>query len=148
MAVLLQLLSLCPQRDVALCVSDDARAEIERLAEVRPDVRDALLQQFGRFRQVAIRHSLGDASGSPLDPVVAEVEAFLLEKTQAGNRRKLERVKWDARHLAVAWDSGCDVFLTTDYGSLWAFRRGIRERLRLRVLRPVELWRELGGAEA
>ncbi|GEM_PF-5221458 len=128
-----------------MCASDDARSEIERLAAVRPDVRDALLSQLGRFRQVPVRHSPSAGATSPLDALVAEIEAFLREKTQATNRRKLERVAWDARHLAVAWDSGCDAFLTTDYGSLWAFRRGIKDRFGLRVLRPVELWRELGG---
>lgn len=146
MAVLPQVLSLCLERGGVLCTSQDARSEIERLKAKRSGVRDALLRELERFALVPTRHSAVGVRGDlPLDSLVAEIEGFLLEKTQATNRLKVDRVRRDARHLAVSWDSGCDVFLTTDYASLWAYRRGLKERFGLRVLRPVELWKELAG---
>ena len=72
-----------------------------------------------------------------------ELKTFLLGKTKITRDAKREAVEWDACHLAVCKDNGCDVFLTCDYASIWAYRRFLKRLFAIEVRRPVELLKEI-----
>jgi predicted nucleic acid-binding protein len=132
--VLPSLVTRCRQRGVALCTSEESLAEIDRLAPHRPDIRDRL-----RLAVAAVEVLPVPSDRAVSHALVAAVESFLLAKTRVRNPRKRAALRRDALHLTAAVEGGCDVFLTTDYASIWAYRRGLQRLLDLRVLRPVEL---------
>ncbi len=158
MAILPDLLQLCAQKGIQLCASDDAGAEIEKLRASMPQLTGALLAKLRSFTLLPIRHTVrwddghhwdkgftwaGD-SPSKVDLLAQELKAFLLSKTRITREAKREAVEWDARHLAVCKDNGCEVFLTCDYASIWAYRRFLKRLFAIQVRRPIELLAELG----
>ena len=82
-------------------------------------------------------------SPSDVDLLAQELKTFLLDKTRITKEEKREAVEWDAYHLAVCKDNGCDIFLTCDYASIWAYRRFLRRIFNIEVRRPVELFEEI-----
>ena len=85
-------------------------------------------------------------SPSSVDLLAQELKAFLLSKTKITRETKREAVEWDAYHLAVCKDNGCDVFLTCDYASIWAYRRFLKRLFAIKVRRPTELLEEVGSS--
>jgi hypothetical protein len=152
-AILPALLQLCAEKGIQLCVSNDAGAEIERLRSSMPRLTDALMAKLQSFTLLPIRHAIkwGDGhhwdmgftwagdSPSKVDLLAQELKGFLLSKTKITRQAKREAVEWDAYHLAVCRDNGCEVFLTCDYASIWAYRRFLKELFGIEVRRPVEL---------
>lgn len=150
MAILPGLLHFCAQNGIELCVSDYAGTEIEKLRSSMPDLTNALLDTLHSFMLLPVRHTVrgnnnhpdpGDAcfSENRVDSLVHELENFLLSKTQVKNDTKKQAVKWDACHLAVCKDNGCQVFLTCDYASIWGYRRFLKRIFGIEIKRPVEL---------
>lgn len=160
MAILPRLLQLCAERGILLCVSDEARAEIEKVRATMPHLAEALLFKLQSFTLLAGRDAIknkegqrGDtgatyAEGSPtqVDWLTQELETFLLSKTRVTKDIKKEAVRRDAYYLAVCLDSGGDVFLTCDYASIWAYRRALKRLFGLEVRRPVELLEQVRRA--
>lgn len=160
MAILPDLLQLCAEKGIQLCVSDDAGAEIEKLRSSMPKLADSLMAKLQSFTLLPIRHAVkwddghhwdmgftwaGD-SPSSVDLLAQELKAFLLSKTKITRETKREAVEWDAYHLAVCKDNGCDVFLTCDYASIWAYRRFLKRLFAIKVRRPTELLEEVGSS--
>jgi len=153
MAILPSLLRLHVEKGIQLCVSDDAGAEIEKLRFSMPGLTDALMAKLRSFTLLPGRHitKYGDnhhygmgatyasASPSEVDLLAQELESFLLSKTRITKSAKKEAVKWDAYHLAVCKDNGCEIFLTCDYASIWAYRRSLKRLFGIEVRRPIEL---------
>lgn len=160
MAVLPDLLQVCVEKGIQLCVSDDAGAEIEKLRPSMPQLTGALMAKLQSFTLLPIRHAIkwddghhwdmgftwaGD-SPSNVDLLAQELKAFLLSKTKITREAKREAVEWDAYHLAVCKDNGCDIFLTCDYASIWAYRRFLRRIFNIEVRRPIELLEEVSSS--
>lgn len=160
MAILPDVLQLCAEKDIQLCVSDDAGAEIEKLRSSMPQLADSLMAKLRSFTLLPIRHAIkwddghhwdmgntwaGD-SPSSVDLLAQELKVFLLSKTKITRETKREAVEWDAYHLAVCKDNGCDDFLTCDYASIWAYRRFLKRLFAIKVRRPTELLEEIGGS--
>jgi len=152
-AILPNLIQLCAEKGIQICASDDAGAEIEKLRSSMPQLTDALMSKLQSFTLLPIRHAIryddghhydlgatyaGD-SPSKVDLLAQELETFLLNKTRVTNSAKRLAVKWDACNLAVCKDNSCDVFLTCDYASIWAYRRQLRQLFGIEVRRPIEL---------
>ncbi len=160
MAILPDLLQLCAEKGIQLCASDDAGAEIEKLRASMPQLTGALLAKLRSFTLLPIRHAVkwddghhwdmgftwADDSPSKVDLLAQELKAFLLSKTRITREVKREAVEWDAYHLAVCKDNSCEVFLTCDYASIWAYRRFLKRLFAIQVRRPIELLAELGGS--
>ena len=122
-----------------------------------PLLTDALISKLQSFTLLPIRHAIkwGDghhwdmgitwAGDSPtnVDLLAQELKTFLLSKTKITREAKREAVEWDAYHLAVCKDNGCDIFLTCDYASIWAYRRFLRRIFNIDVRRPVELFEQI-----
>jgi hypothetical protein len=156
-AILPDLLSLCAEREIQLCASDDAGAEIEKLRRSMPQLTDALMAKLQSFTLLPIRHAIryddghhygvdatyAEGSPSKVDLLAQELKAFLLSKTKITRDAKREAVEWDAYHLAVCKDNGCEVFLTCDYASIWAYRRFLKRLFTIEVRRPVEFFKEI-----
>jgi len=156
-AILPNLVRLCADRGIQVCASDDAGAEIEKLRLTMPRLTDALMSKLQSFTLLPIRHAIkwndghhwdmgftwaGD-SPSNVDLLAQELKAFLLSKTKITREAKREAVEWDAYHLAVCKDNGCDIFLTCDYASIWAYRRFLKRIFNIEVLRPMELFEQI-----
>lgn len=136
MAVLLDLIVLCRKRDYVLSVSADAETEIARVE--RPDRRQELLQQLQQFELLPAMVENDEAAS-----VADALKEFMLSKTRITKSKKKQALHWDARHFASCRLSGCHIFLTTDYGSIWAYRRTLKRIHGITVRRPVELYEEL-----
>jgi len=161
MAVLPDLFKACVQKDIQFCASDDAGAEIEKLRHRRPELTDALMAKLQSFTLVPIRHAtryndghhygMGAtyAGNSPrkVDLLAQELNDFLLRKTRITKDAKREAIKWDAYHLAVCKDTGCDIFLTCDYASIWKYREPLK-LFGIEVKRPLELSKELQNTDS
>ena len=156
-AVLPDLFRQCTNKGIQICASDDAGAEIEKLRSIMPQLTDALMSKLQSFTLLPIRHAIkwGDGhhwgmgftwagdSPSKVDLLAQELKDFLLSKTKVTKEAKREAVEWDAYHLAVCKDNGCDIFLTCDYASIWAYRRFLRRIFSIEVQRPIELFKQL-----
>lgn len=156
-AILPELILQCADKGIQVCASDDAGAEIEKLRLNMPQLTEALISKLLSLTLLPIRHAIkwGDghhwdmgftwAGDSPndVDLLAQELKTFLLDKTRITKEEKREAVEWDAYHLAVCKDNGCDIFLTCDYASIWAYRRFLRRIFNIEVLRPVELFEEI-----
>lgn len=140
MEALPRLLKERSRRRMRFYTSQDSAVEIQRLR--RTPIRELLMSKKDSFPRLPVRHELGQGK-APTDRLAHELEAFLLEKTRIIDPQKREAVRWDACHLAVYHDNACDVFLTTDYASLWAYRRALKSRFGIVVKRPVELLEEI-----
>lgn len=136
MAVLPELIALCRQGNYVLCISADAEAEINKVE--RADRRQELLQQLREFE--LLPSGTGNRNAASL---AADLEKFLLAKTRVVRAKKKEALHWDAHHLASCWLNSCDVFLTTDYGSIWAYRRALKHLYGINVRRPAELHQDV-----
>lgn len=148
-----KVIALCKERSIELCTSDDAGAEIEKLAVTNPEFRDKLMRHLHNFHLLPIKHHIkwsnghhwdmgwtwGGETPSATDILVDAISAFLLRKTRITNPEKQESVRWDACHLAVCKDKNCEIFLPTDYASIWAHRRALRRQFGIEVCRPVDL---------
>ncbi len=158
-AILLSLIQLCADERIQVCASDGAGAEIEKLRSTMPQLTDALMSKLQSFTLLPIRHAIkwddghhwdmgstwaGD-SPSNVDSLAQELKAFLLSKTRIRRETKKEAVEWDACHLAVCKDNGCDIFVTCDYASIWTYRRFLKRIFDIEVLRPVELFEQISG---
>jgi hypothetical protein len=156
-AILPNLVRQCAHKGFQVCASDDAGAEIEKLRLTMPQLTDALMSKLQSFTLLPIRHAIkwndghhwdmgstwaGD-SPSNVDLLAQELKAFLLSKTKITREAKREAVEWDAYHLAVCKDNGCDIFLTCDYASIWAYRRFLKRIFNIEVRRPVELFEQI-----
>ena len=140
MRILHDMLSLCVMKGIELCASDDAGAEIEKLRRDMPRLTDALMEKLRSFTLLPIKHAIRYDNGhrydmgatyaadgpGRVDLLAQELKTFLLGKTKITRDTKREAVEWDACHLAVCKDNGCDVFLTCDYASIWAYRRFLK----------------------
>jgi len=160
--VLPDLFRRCTKQGIQICTSDDAGAEIEKLRLTMPQLTDNLMLKLHSFTLLPIRHAIkwgdghhwgmgftwGGDSPSRVDLLAQELTAFLLNKTKITNKRKREAVEWDARHLAVCKDNGCDIFLTCDYASIWAYRKFLQRVFDIDVQRPVEFFRQLQSHQA
>lgn len=160
MAVLPDLLQVCAEKGMELCASDDAGAEIEKLRSSMPQLADSLMAKLQSFTRLPIRHTIryddrhhygmgaryADGNPSNVDLLAQELKAFLLSKTKITRAAKSEAVQWDAYHLAVCKDNGCEIFLTCDYASIWAYRRLLQRLFAIEVRRPVELFNEIKSA--
>jgi len=135
MTVLPDLIALCRERNYVLCISVDAEIEISKVE--RPDRRQRLLQELHKFEL------LPPIVESDAVSLAEALEKFLLSKTRITRAEKKEALEWDARHLASCRLNGCDVFLTTDYGSIWAYCRSLKRIHAVNVMRPVELYQEM-----
>jgi hypothetical protein len=122
MDVLPHLLALCRTRGHLLCISADAQTEITRVG--RADRRKELLQKLERFMLLPPANEQDDSTS-----LVTDLEQFLLSKTRITKAEKREALHWDAAHLASCRVNSCRVFLTTDYGSIWAYRRALKRLL-------------------
>ena len=156
-AILPNLIRLCADKRIQGCASDDAGAEIEKLRSTMPQLTDALMSKLQSFTLLPIRHAIKWGDGhhydmgskwagdtpSNVDLLAQELKAFLLSKTKITREAKREAVEWDAYHLAVCKDNGCDIFLTCDYASIWAYRRFLRRIFNIEVRRPVELYEQI-----
>lgn len=155
--ILPNLIRLCADKGIQVCASDDAGAEIEKLRSTMPYLTDALISKLQSFTLLPIRHAIkwddghhwgmgstwpGD-SPSNVDLLVQELKAFLLSKTRITKEAKREAVEWDAYHLAVSKDNGCDIFLTCDYASIWTYRKFLRKDFSIEVRRPVEFFEQI-----
>lgn len=140
MAVLRELIDLCQRRRHTLYVSPDAEAEIMRLEA--PARQQELLDMLRQFETLAVPETPEWVS------TLEAIEKFLLGKTHISRAGKREAVHWDARHLATCRVSGCDLFLTTDYASIWAYRRDLKRLFGISVRRPMELYQELDIPES
>ena len=136
MAVLPCLIAICRTRDYVLGISADAEMEIIKVG--RPDRRKELLQELGRFVLLPSTDEQEETMS-----LITDLEQFLLSKTRITRPGKKEAVRWDARHLASCRVNSCHVFLTTDYGSIWAYRRALKRLYGINVKRPSELYLEL-----
>lgn len=136
MAVLPALIALCRKRHYVLYISADAETEIARVE--RPDRRQELFQQLQEFELLPATVESDEAAS-----VADALKEFLLSKTRITKSKKKQALHWDACHLASCWLSGCDVFLTTDYASIWAYRRTLKRIHGITVRRPVDLYEEL-----
>ncbi len=159
MAILPDLLQLCIEKGIQLCISDDASTEIEKLRSSMPGLADALRAKLQSFTSLPIRHTITCEGGhdnnmgaiyapdrpSKVDLLAQELKTFLLSKTRITRESKREAVEWDAYHLAVCKDNGCEVFLTCDYASIWAYRRFLKGLFGIEVRRPIELLAEVGS---
>jgi len=160
--VLPDLFQQCTKQGIQICASDDAGAEIEKLRLTMPQLTDNLMLKLQSFTLLPIRHAIkwGDGhhwdmgstwagdSPSKVDLLAQELTAFLLNKTKITNKGKMEAVEWDAYHLAVCKDNGCDVFLTCDYASIWAYRRFLQRVFNIDVQRPIELFGQIHRHQA
>lgn len=139
MTILPDLVALCRKHHHILFISVEAEAEIIRVEKaVR---RQELLDKLPEFELLPVAQNRQWVS------LVDALEKFLLTKTRISRASKKEALRWDARHLATAKLNNCDVFLTTDYGSIWAYRRALKRLYRIDVRRPVEFYRELTVSE-
>ena len=136
LAILPELIALCRNRDYLLCVSSEAEAEIDRVK--KPDRRQELFQKLQEFELLPATVDSNNAAS-----LVDALEEFLLSKTRITRAEKKQALRWDACHLASCRLNGCDVFLTTDYGSIWAYRRDLKRLHGVNVRRPAELYHEL-----
>jgi hypothetical protein len=138
-AALPNLLALCNTRSYLLCISADAQTEIIKVG--RTDRREELLGELERFMLLPPAHEQGATSS-----IITDLEQFLLSKTCITKAEKRESVHWDAVHLASCRLNSCHVFLTTDYGSIWAYRRALKRLYGIDVKRPSEFYQELTTA--
>ena len=139
MAVLPRLIAICRIRGDVLCISADAQNEITRVGRI--DRRKELLQELKAFRLLPPVDEQDEASS-----LVTDLEQFLLSKTRITRAEKRKAVRWDAGHLASCQVNNCHAFLTTDYGSIWAYRRALKQLYGINVKRPSELYQELTTA--
>ncbi len=139
MAALPDLLALCRTRGYLLFISANAKTEIIRVG--RTDRREELLGELERFVLLPPANEQNATSS-----LVTDLEQFLLSKTRIIRTRKQEAVHWDAAHLASCRVNSCHVFLTTDYGSIWAYRRALKRLYEINVKRPSEFYQELTTA--
>jgi hypothetical protein len=139
MAVLPGLLAMCHTRGHVLCISADARTEIIRVGRI--DRREELLGELERFMLLPPADEQYEASS-----LATDLERFLLSETRITRAKKREAVHWDATHLASCRANDCHVFLTTDYGSIWAYRRALKRLYGINVKRPSEFYQELTTA--
>ncbi len=51
-----KVIALCKEHGIELCASDDAGAEIEKLAVTNPEYRDKLMGHLRSFHLLPIRH--------------------------------------------------------------------------------------------
>lgn len=58
MAILPDVLQVCAEKDIQLCVSDDAGAEIEKLWSRMPQLADSLMARLQSFTLLPIRHAV------------------------------------------------------------------------------------------
>jgi hypothetical protein len=135
MKVLAALMGDCRRRGIELCTSRDSLAEVERMGAVMPQVHSLLLAQISMLKLLP--------RGKGADALARDVERYLLEKTRVARVEKRRAVRQDSRHLAVCRTARCDFFLTTDYASIWAHRRGLKRLFGIQVVRPVELCRAI-----
>ncbi len=138
-AALPDLLALCRTRGYLLCISADSQTEISRVGRV--DRREELLRELERFRLLPPANEQNATSS-----LIMDLEQFLLSKTRITKAKKREAVHWDAAHLASCRVNSCHAFLTTDYGSIWAYRRALKRLYGINVKRPSELYQEITTA--
>ncbi len=136
MAILPDLILMCRNRGHVLCISADAETEIIRVG--RTDRRKELLQELKRFTLLPSADEQDETS-----LLAKHLEQFLLSKTRITRAQKKEAVRWDAVHLASCQMNMCHVFLTTDYSSIWAYRRALKRLYAINVKRPAEFYPEL-----
>jgi len=139
MAVLPDLLAVCRTHAHVLYISADAQTEITRVG--RTDRRKELLLKLKGFMLLPPADEQDETSS-----LVTNLEQFLLSKTRINRTEKREAVHWDAAHLASCRANSCHVFLTMDYGSIWAYRRALKRLYGINVKRPSELYQELTTA--
>lgn len=135
MAVLPYLVALCRERGIDLCTSYDSVVEVERLAIVMPEVHRRLMAQLS---QLTLLPASADS-----DQMAQKLEQFLLQRTRVTRPEKSLAVRLDARHLGQSKNAGCNYFVTTDYASIWAYRRALEHDFGIKVRRPVELYDSL-----
>lgn len=155
MAILPTVLEVCLQKGIQLCASGDAGAEIEKLRRSMPWLADALMAKLRSFNLLPVRHAIkyddghsddtacADDGPGKVDRLAHELKAFLFSKTKITRDAKREAVEWDAYHLAVCKDNRCEIFLTCDYASIWAYRKFLKRLFGIEVRRPVELLKEI-----
>jgi len=136
MAVLPGLIALCRKRKYRLCISVDAKAEIARVKKL--DRREELSQQLQGFELLPAALDSQEAAS-----LASSLNEFLLSKTRITKPKKEQALRWDAFHLASCRLSACDVFLTTDYASIWTHRHAIKRLCGINVRRPAEFYEEL-----
>ncbi len=135
MAVLPDLIAMCRTHGTVLCISADAETEIARVGRI--DRHKELLQELKAFRLLPYADEQDETRSLAMD-----LEQFLLSKTRITRAEKREAVHWDAVHLASCRVNSCHVFLTTDYGSIWAYRHTLKRLYSINVKRPTELYTE------
>jgi len=63
MAILPDVLQLCAEKGIQLCVSDDAGAEIEKLRSSMPQLAENLMAKLQSFFLLTIRHATSYGDG-------------------------------------------------------------------------------------